>query len=167
MFSRMFRLTILVLSLAIVALPSSARVRLGAISLGFGYARYTGYCCYGPYAYDGFYGPYWGPFGPYYPDGYFSKPAPDKGTVKLIKANKAAEVYIDKAGEPRDPQTVEADRKTIAIELKEKQLPAGSAAKTVAGYLYFPAPDKKGAALDLEYQGPAGNVIIPLPAPAE
>lgn len=62
----------------------------------------------------------------------------------------------------RDPGTLEADRKTMATELKEKQLPAGSTAQPVAGYLYFPASDKKNAQYDLEYRGPAGNVVIPL-----
>jgi len=95
MFSRQVRLAILASALAVFAVPSSAGVRLGAISFGFGYS--SGYCCYSPLLYDGFYGPYWGPFGPFYPVGFFATPAPDKGTIKLINADKNASVYIDNA----------------------------------------------------------------------
>jgi hypothetical protein len=67
-------------------------------------------------------------------------------------------------GGQRDPKTVDADRKTMATELKDKQLPEGSTAKPVAGYLYFPVPDNPKAALDLEYRGPAGTFTVPLHA---
>lgn len=66
-------------------------------------------------------------------------------------------------GGQRDPKTIEADRKTMAAELKDKQLPDGSTAKPVAGYVYFPVPDNPKVTLALEYRGPAGNFTIPLP----
>lgn len=69
------------------------------------------------------------------------------------------------SGGQRDPKTIEADRKTMATELKDKQLPDGSTAKPVAGYVYFPVPDDPKVTLALEYRGPAGNFTIPL-APA-
>lgn len=62
----------------------------------------------------------------------------------------------------RDPQTVNADRKTMAVELKDKQLPAGTTAKPVAGYLYFPVPSKKDVQYDLEYRSGNTKVVIPL-----
>jgi hypothetical protein len=75
----------------------------------------------------------------------------------------SAGVAIQKGGSgQRDPKTIEADRQTMASELKDKQLPEESTAKPVAGYLYFPAPDDANAALDLVYRGPAGNFTIPL-----
>jgi hypothetical protein len=51
----------------------------------------------------------------------------------------------------------------MAAELKDKQLPDGSTAKPVAGYIYFPVPDNPKVTLALEYRGPAGNFTIPLP----
>jgi hypothetical protein len=52
----------------------------------------------------------------------------------------------------------------MAAELKDKQLPDGSTAKPVAGYVYFPVPDNPKVTLALEYRGPAGNFTIPLPS---
>jgi hypothetical protein len=65
----------------------------------------------------------------------------------------------------RAPQTVDADRRTMAAELKDKELPGGSSAKPVAGYLYFPASSKKDVQYDLEYRSGNVSVVIPL-APA-
>ena len=89
---RPLRAVLLAVVLTAVALPCFAGVHLGTVAIGFGY----GYGPWGPpwYAYDGFYGP-WGPWGPFYPAGYFVQPGPDKGTVKLVNANKDASVYID------------------------------------------------------------------------
>jgi len=68
------------------------------------------------------------------------------------------------SGGQRDPKTVEADRKTMATELKDKQLPDGSTGKPVAGYIYFPIPDNnRKVSLALEYHGPAGQFTVPLP----
>ena len=66
----------------------------------------------------------------------------------------------------RAPQTVDADRKTMAAQLKDKELPAGTAVKPVAGYLYFPASTKKDVQYDLEYRSGNTSVVIPL-APAQ
>lgn len=101
MVSRILRFTLLATVVAAFSVPSSAGVRLGTIHAGFGYFDGWGpFCCYSPWAYSGFYGPYWGPywgaFGPYYPADFFT-PGPDKGTVKLVNANKNALVYIDNA----------------------------------------------------------------------
>lgn len=75
----------------------------------------------------------------------------------------SAGVAIQKGGQgQRDPKTIDADRKTMATELKEKQLPEESTTKPVAGYLYFPAPDDAKAPLDLVYRGPAGEFTVPL-----
>ncbi len=118
MFSRTSRLASLAAILATLSIPSSAAVTLGTILLGFGYAPNGGFCCYGPY--DGFYGPLWGPFGPYYPAGYFARPGPDKGNVKLIKANKDAAVYIDNAyaGKVSDVKTISIEPGAYDLELR-------------------------------------------------
>lgn len=76
-------------------------------------------------------------------------------------------VLVHGGHQRRDPKTIQADRKTMAAELKEKQLPTGTTALAVAGYLYFPSPDKKNARFDLEYQGQSGAVVIPLPPPVQ
>lgn len=97
MFSRILRLALLAAVIAAFAIPSSAGVRLGTAYGGFGYYDGWGpFCCYSPWAYTGFYSPYWAPFDPYFPEQFFT-PGPDKGTVKLVNANKDASVYIDNA----------------------------------------------------------------------
>lgn len=94
MFIRISRLALLAAILAALSIPSSAGITLGTVAVGVGYTRYGGFCCYAPYD---VYGPFWGPLGPYYPAGYFAQPGPDKGTIKLIRADKNAQVYIDNA----------------------------------------------------------------------
>ncbi len=94
MFSRISRFVLFACLMAASANLASAGVRMGTFAVGIGYFNgpaFGPFCCY-----DGFYGPFWGPFGPYYPAGYFA-PAATKGTVKLIHANKDAAVYIDNA----------------------------------------------------------------------
>jgi len=76
-------------------------------------------------------------------------------------------VLLSGGHQKRDPKTLEADRKTIATELTEKQLPSGTITQAVAGYLYFPAPATKNAQLDLEYQGKTGSVVMPLHSPSQ
>jgi len=93
-----------------------------------------------------------GPYDPAYGGNYDRGWTTSTGTI----------VSVGKSN--RDPQTVTADRKTMAAELKDKQLPAGSATKPVAGYLYFPAPSKKDVQYDLEYRSGNTSVIIPLAA---
>lgn len=65
------------------------------------------------------------------------------------------------AGSPR-PASTDQDRRTMALELEEKQLPEGPATKPLAGYLYFPFPSskQKNVAYELEYDGPAGRMHL-------
>jgi hypothetical protein len=61
------------------------------------------------------------------------------------------------------PASTPEDRKTMALELGEKQLPEKVISGPVAGYLYFPLAEKKRlGAWELEYDGPAGKVTLPL-----
>ena len=61
------------------------------------------------------------------------------------------------------PASTEPDRRTMEIELSEKGLPEGAFSKPIAGYLYFPlAPGKKSSAYELEYDSPAGRVVLKL-----
>ncbi len=120
MFSRISRFVILAVMVLALSGISQAGVKLGTISIGAGYAHAWG-CCYGPYEYsDYLYGPYWGPFGPYYPFGYFTSPAPDKGTVKLINPAKDAEVYIDSAyaGKATDLKKISIKPGAYNLELR-------------------------------------------------
>lgn len=52
----------------------------------------------------------------------------------------------------------------ISQELWEKSLPDGRTSQAVAGYLYFPKPDRKAknAAWELRYETAAGRVKLPL-----
>ena len=86
---------ILLLAALVLAIsaPALGGVRFGGISVGVGYSYFSGpYCCYEPYYYyDGFYsGPWHTPF-------WFTEPSPTKGTIKLSKVDKTAEVYINQA----------------------------------------------------------------------
>jgi|GEM_PF-2303289 hypothetical protein len=89
-----------------------SHIHLGTISFGAGYTRYSSgfffpYYGYGFYPYAG-YGPFYSPFvygfydpfyGPYYSGFYPGNMgyAPDKGEVKLDKAGKGAQVYLNGA----------------------------------------------------------------------
>ena len=75
-------------------------------------------------------------------------------------------VGIGQAGSPPPPASTPADRTTMELELSEKAVPAGPAAKPVAGYLYFPRPSGKldGAQLELSYD--MENTLIRLALPA-
>src|SRR5262245_30748302 len=76
---------------------SDSKVRLAGITVGAGYAHYSGrYCCwYGPglYPYGGFYDPFF--YHPYFGTGFAQ--GPDMGQVKLQTFSKDAEVYLDGA----------------------------------------------------------------------
>lgn len=61
-----------------------------------------------------------------------------------------------------DPQTKEADRRTMQLELNEKGLPEGNTMSPVAGYLYFSVPPKKKVKYQLEYMLNGNKVILPL-----
>ena len=124
MFSRTLRLAVLAVAVSALSIPSNAGVRFGGVSIGVGYGYgYTPFCCYGPFTYDGLYGPYapfWGPFGPFYPAGFFGQPGPDKGTVKLIKADRNAAVYIDNAyaGKVSELKTISIKPGAYDLELR-------------------------------------------------
>ena len=61
------------------------------------------------------------------------------------------------------PASTDRDRDVMEQELLDQMLPEGATAKPVAGYLYFPLPDKKrSTAFDLEFDSSAGRVEIPL-----
>jgi len=122
MFSRILHLATLAIVIVACAATSSAAVRLGTVTAGFGYFNgpfYGPYCCYSPWVYGGFYGPFWGPFGPYYPASFFS-PAPNKGTVKLIHANRDAAVYIDNAyaGKVSELKSINIEPGAYDLELR-------------------------------------------------
>src|SRR5215831_17842591 len=62
-----------------------------------------------------------------------------------------AGVGVGVGGRGNGPGSTGRDRDVMQMELTEKGLPEGSAAKPVAGYLYFQLPLKKKAAHQLEY----------------
>jgi len=66
------------------------------------------------------------------------------------------------SSQPKSPSTVEADRRTMELELNEKGLPQGNTASPVSGYLYFSVPPKKNAKYQLEYTVNGNQVVLPL-----
>jgi hypothetical protein len=65
-------------------------------------------------------------------------------------------------GGPQPPAPIE-DRKTMELELTEKGLAQGKVSKPVAGYLYFPMPEKKKKAnYQLEYALNGKKVVLKL-----
>jgi hypothetical protein len=62
------------------------------------------------------------------------------------------------------PQQTDRDRDNLEVELAEKALPEGAAAKPVAGYLYFPTSirEKKRTPLQLKYKIKDETVIFSL-----
>lgn len=63
------------------------------------------------------------------------------------------------------PASTDADRRVMERELADKALPAGRVTAPVAGYLYFPLPQRKSVvAEELEFDGEGGNVRLPLAA---
>jgi hypothetical protein len=102
----MAKLPRLVFALALIvaagsAVPASAGVRLGTVSIGAGYGYFSG--PYWPGYWGGFYpGPFYGPWlAPWYGDPFYAPvyllPQPDKGQVNLQTPDKNAEVYLDGA----------------------------------------------------------------------
>lgn len=66
------------------------------------------------------------------------------------------------AGTPA-PAGTDADRRTMATELRDKVLPEGEHTAPVAGYLYFPITGKDKASYQLEYKAPDGSrMALPL-----
>jgi hypothetical protein len=61
------------------------------------------------------------------------------------------------------PGSSDADRKTMEAELGEQELPEKVTTAPVSGYLYFPlATKKKSTVYELEYQGRAAKLVLPL-----
>ncbi len=65
-------------------------------------------------------------------------------------------------GDTRPPASTDADRKTMEMELAEQQLPEKVVTAPVAGYLYLPGKVKPDRQYELEYQSPAGKVVVRL-----
>ena len=90
---------------AVSAIPATAGVHVGTISISAGYGYYSG--PYWPgYFWGGFYPPpfFGGWYGPWYPAAYYAPYAPvyitpqfDKGQVNLQVSDKSAQVYLDGA----------------------------------------------------------------------
>lgn len=68
------------------------------------------------------------------------------------------------SGGPQPAPASPGDRKAMEAELGDKQLPEAETSKPVAGYLYFPVQNVKGksVAYELEFNGEAGRIRIPL-----
>jgi hypothetical protein len=83
------------------------------------------------------------------------------GRSRAVYTTTGVAVATGGATNPR-PASTDQDRRTMALELEEKQLPEGPATKPVAGYLYFPFPSskQKNVAYELEYDGPAGRMRL-------
>ena len=66
-------------------------------------------------------------------------------------------------GETR-PGSTDRDREVMQLELEEKGLPQGNAAKAVAGHLYFHLPSRrKNATYQLEYEHAGSKAVLRLP----
>jgi hypothetical protein len=96
--------------------------------------------------------------------GYYD---PVTGTRRGGGWNTSVGVGVGVGGSGQRPASTDADRKTMELELSEKALPEGAAAKPVAGYLYFPAPARKNGktvTCDLEYNPARGErQVLTLP----
>jgi hypothetical protein len=104
----------------LLTLPCAAGVRLGGVIVGVGYSHFSAPCCYNPHYFDTFDG-YYGPYGsPWYSPFLFGQPSPNKGTVKLQKVEKTAEIYIDHAyaGVARDLKTISLDPGAYDVEVR-------------------------------------------------
>jgi hypothetical protein len=71
-------------------------------------------------------------------------------------------VGIGGGGSPDPPPaSSDADRAVMERELADKALPLGRVTAPVAGYLYFPLPQRKSVvAEELEFDGEAGNIRL-------
>jgi len=126
MLFRPIHLTLFAATLAIACSTSSASVKSEAISFGF---EDRSSCSIASTTSNTFDGPHWGALGPYYPVGYFATPAPDKGTVKLVNADRDADVYIDQAYAGKAAELKRMSIKPGGYDL-ELHLPDGKAIKT-------------------------------------
>ena len=98
--------------------------------------------------------------------GYESGPRgydPATGTRRGGGVNTSVGVGVG-VGDSQPPASTDQDRKTMETELAEKQLPEKTIAAPAAGYLYFPVRinKKKPQKYELEYDGPAGRMTLPL-----
>lgn len=113
-----YRISALVLCLALFATPALAGVRLGGISVGVGYSHFSGPGYYA-YGYPYFYDPFWAPF-PWYAPAYYSVGAArPMGEVRLTGPDKLAEVYIDGgyAGLLKDLKQLHLDPGAYTVEI--------------------------------------------------
>jgi hypothetical protein len=75
----------------------------------------------------------------------------------------AAGVGIGMGNPGPRPASTDRDRETMRQELQDQMLPEGVAKGPVAGYLYFPLPDKKHVtACNLEYDFRGATLVLPL-----
>ena len=111
-----YRISVLVLCLALCITPAFAGVRLGGISIGVGYSHYSGPGYYA-YGYRYFYDPFWAPF-PWYAPAYYSAGRP-MGEVRISGVDKLVEIYIDGgyAGLAKDPKQLHLDPGAYNIEV--------------------------------------------------
>lgn len=114
----LYRISVLLLCLALFATPAFTGVRLGGISVGVGYSHFSGPGYY-PYGYPYFYDPFWAPFPWYAPAYYFAGAAHPMGEVRLSGADKLAEVYIDGgyAGLVKDLKKLRLDPGAYTVEI--------------------------------------------------
>lgn len=115
----LYRISVIVLCLALLATHALAGIRLGGVSVGIGYSHFSGpgYYAYGyPYY---FYDPFWAPFPWYAPAYYSATAARPMGEVRLSGVDKLAEVYIDGgyAGVVKDLKQLRLDPGAYTVEI--------------------------------------------------
>lgn len=92
------------------------------------------------------------------------------GDVDPVTGHRRGKGVVTSAGvavgiggqQPPEPEASRADRRTMTLELREKGLPEGNTMSPVAGYLYFPVPQKKKVKYQLEYMLNGKKVVLPL-----
>ena len=111
-----YRISVLMLCLALCITPAFAGVRLGGISIGVGDSHYSGPGYYA-YGYPYFYDPFWSPF-PWYAPAYYSAGRP-MGEVRISGIDKLAEIYIDGgyAGLAKDLKQLHLDPGAYNVEV--------------------------------------------------
>lgn len=85
--------------------------------------------------------------------GYESWPVYDGTSVKRVGGPVYGAGTGVGVGKSTSPATTDSDRKTMEIELSDKELKSGDVSSPVAGYLYFPITGKEKGNYELEYQG--------------
>ena len=97
-------------------------VRLAGISVGAGYARYSGYPWY-PYGFGyPYYAPMWWGMDAFFHPGYWTgyRRGPDMGNVQLKTDRKDAELFIDGAfaGQAKDRRSIWLEPGAYNLELR-------------------------------------------------